>query len=509
MKKRIALRLFCLMISVLLLTACVGCANVPDEPDIKEPADTPEQPEQPEQPEKPSEPEQIDYLLSVPQRDFEQATYTILCRVDKEYEMAGEADSVSLVNEKVLARNNRVQERYNITLDYYPVAGDWSSRATFASQLAQSVAAGDDAYQMAAIYTAYGAELTTQEQFYNLREYEDHINLEAPWWSLSFNENCTVFDKLYFTTGDLSLTMWEGMHAVFFNKELAEDYGVDDLYQLVYDDEWTLEQVIEITAGLYEDDGNDLPGFEDVFGYIGQHKARPYITACDLPICERTADGGYKMVFMDEDHIDKVTYVYDLLYVLLYENDTSFDRSWLPTGAEERDIFTEDRALFFLGGLDNATEMRESEMEFGILPYPKLDENQQTYLSSTDDGLSSFAIPLSAYEPEMCALILDALAAESKTTVIPAYYDVVLQGRVAQDKESKEMLDIIREDLYFDFGFVYSYALRGGNNNNGPYAYFGDSLVRRDASFAVAYDSVRSMHEYALQELMKQFKDSK
>ena len=105
----------------------------------------------------------------------------------------------------------------------------------------------------------------------------------------------------------------------------------------------------------------------------------------------------------------------------------------------------------------------------------------------------------------MCVYILDALSAESKTSVIPAYYEVVLQGRVAQDKESKEMLDIIREDLYFDFGYVYSYAIRGNSSNYGPYAFFGDSLVRRDESFAVAYESLRGVHEYALEQLLDKF----
>ncbi len=472
--------------------------------DGKDPTDDPSIPDTPDTPTEPEQPKEIDYLLEVPQKNFEQANYTILCRQDKEYEIAVD-EAVSLVDEKIFARNNRVQERYGIMLESYPVAGDWSSRDVFIAYLTQSVAAGDDAYQLVAMYQAYGAPLTVQEQFYDLREFEDDIDLDAPWWSASFNENCTVYDKLFFTTGDLSLTMWEGMYAVFFNKELARDYGIDELYQLVYDDEWTLEAMIELTAGLYEDDGDDLESFEDVFGYVGQHSSRPYITACDLPICERTSDGGYRLVFMDEDHIDKVTDVYDTLYELLYENDTAFDRAWLPSGAKEYEIFTEDRALFFLESLDMTVELRAAEMDFGILPYPKYDENQEKYLSSTDDGLSTFAIPLSAYEPEMCVLILDALAAESKTSVIPAYYDVVLQGRVAQDKESKEMLDIIREDLYFDFGFVYSFAIKGDNTNYGPFAFFGDSLAKRDESFSVAYEPLRRVHENALELLLEKF----
>lgn len=500
MNKSTAFRLLCLTLVLLLLMAAVGCTSVPDEPEDEAPTEAPGDQETP-----PAEPEEIDYILSVLPRNFQDATYTILCREDKEYEIAGEEDSTSLVNEKIFARNNRVQERYHIALDHHPVAGNWTSRETFINHVEQSVAAGDDAYQLVAVYTAYGALMTVSEQFYDLREFEDSMQLDAPWWSSSFNENCTVNGKLYFTTGDLSLTMWEGMHAAFFNKELAQDYGIDQLYQLVYDDEWTLEAMLELTAGLYEDDGDDIVNFQDVFGYIGQHSSRPYITACALPICERDENGVYRMVFMDEDHIDKVTTVYDALYDLLYENDTAFDRALLPSGRKESEIFTEGRALFLLGGLNNATAMRAAEMDFGILPYPKYDEGQEKYLSSTDDGLSSFAIPLSAYDPNMCVYILDALSAESKTSVIPAYYEVVLQGRVAQDKESKEMLDIIREDLYFDFGYVYSYAIRGNSSNYGPYAFFGDSLVRRDESFAVAYESLRGVHEYALEQLLDKF----
>ena len=90
--------------------------------------------------------------------------------------------------------------------------------------------------------------------------------------------------------------------------------------------------------------------------------------------------------------------------------------------------------------------LRAADMQFGILPFPKYDEDQEDYYAHTYDGLSSFGIPASAQNPEMCARILDAMAAENKTSVIPAYNEIVLDNRVAQDGDSKEMLGIIIED---------------------------------------------------------------
>jgi hypothetical protein len=44
---------------------------------------------------------------------------------------------------------------------------------------------------------------------------------------------------------------------------------------------------------------------------------------------------------------------------------------------------------------------------------------------------------------ERTGQILEAMAAESKYTVLPAYYEKTLQGKYARDDDSLEMLDII------------------------------------------------------------------
>jgi hypothetical protein len=155
------------------------------------------------------------------------------------------------------------------------------------------------------------------------------------------------------------------------------------------------------------------------------------------------------------------------------------------------------------GTLDNAPALRQSEVEFGILPFPKYDEDQENYLSHSYDGLSSFGVPLCAYDPEMCGMILEALCAESSYSVIPKYYDVVLQGRLARDEESKEVLDTIRENLYFDFGFVYSGAI-GKGLAMGPFALFGDAC-QQGKQLNIAYAENESIYTTNLESIIDYF----
>ena len=45
---------------------------------------------------------------------------------------------------------------------------------------------------------------------------------------------------------------------VLFNKRLAEDYGIEDLYQTVNEGKWTIERMKNLIADLSQDlDGND------------------------------------------------------------------------------------------------------------------------------------------------------------------------------------------------------------------------------------------------------------
>ena len=67
----------------------------------------------------------------------------------------------------------------------------------------------------------------------------------------------------------------------------------------------------------------------------------------------------------------------------------------------------------------------------------------------------------------MTGAVLEAMASESHTGVIPAYYDITLRTKVTRDAESEAMLDLIFADRVFDWGdTIWCPDIRDGMFNN-------------------------------------------
>ena len=64
-----------------------------------------------------------------------------------------------------------------------------------------------------------------------------------------------------------------------------------------------------------------------------------------------------------------------------------------------------------------------------------------------------FAVPTTA-DADFSGMMLEVLAAQSVSTVSPAFYDVCLEGKSVRDNESAEILDIIFANKRFDYGLV-------------------------------------------------------
>ena len=119
-------------------------------------------------------------------------------------------------------------------------------------------------------------------------------------------------------------------------------------------------------------------------------------------------------------------------------------------------LFTNGHGLYFWMRLDNVLSMRASEVAFGILPIPKYDEAQETYLCNVSPWTTGLlAIPTTATDPSRNGLIIEALSAESKYVLQPAYYEIALKEKQTRDEESKEMLELIFNNRVFDIAEFY------------------------------------------------------
>ena len=440
-----------------------------------------------------------DYLLTLPEADYQGEVITFLCRSNKIYEIYSEQTSGDLVQDAILDRNGRIQDRYHVTIDYLDVPGTWNEQSQFLDACRKGCLTNDGDFDAIAGYLAYTSKLAMEGLFANLYSI-DTVHPQSPWWAKGYVDNNTINECLYFSIGDISLTMWEYIYAVFYNKSIGADNDIPDLYQMVLNKEWTLENFIDLTERVSTDLNGDLAFTnQDLYGLItNRHSVRTFVTSCDIPICERTDEGGYELVYYSEKLVDLYSIIEPFVnrsqsvYFSLPQDDS--DHSEMIT------MFMADQGMFMTETLETAALMRNMKSDYSILPFPLYDDLQKNYKAHAYDGLSIFAIPSSIGDrAEMTGMIMEAMCAESAYSVIPVFYDSVMSLKVARDEQSREMLGLIRDSLFFDFGFIHAVPI------GGLFQLFGDEVVNKTPSITSTYKSNEGKYLQNLADIVDQY----
>ena len=420
-----------------------------------------------------------------PKYDFGGRDYTILCRTDCAYEFISADGAADLVSDAVIKRNYGVEESCNVKLKPVDIPGTWADKDSFMNTITASVLAGDDTYQLIAGYNAYITTLVTQDCLYNL--YDTAMDFTKPWWYAGYNDNVSLFGKLYFALGDASLTMWENCEVVFFNKNLMENYDLTSPYTLVDEDKWDFDTLRAYANTVSADVNNNSTWDEtDTWGMLLYNK-RDFPVYFENPFCKKDENGKPYISLFSEG----LTNMYEKVY-RFYQVEHGAHQ-FQPDVNQQ--IFSEDRALLYQAPLRYAALFRDNESDFGIVPFPKCNPGQSRYYTTVLDKTSVFSIPASAQEPAFCAAVLDELCRQSADTVVPRYYEQTLKDKYSRDPETAGMLDIVRDSIWFDCGFVYSVSL----NYLGA---FLDVLDSDTQGVASAYAEKEQSYQAALDNLI-------
>ena len=439
--------------------------------------------------------ENRDYLLELPQMDFNGEKYSILVRTNMEYEMYTESEVGENVEDAVFRRNSRVNERYNVEIVSVPVEGEWVTQGVFSTAVTKSVTAGDCAYDLIAGYMAYTTGLATSGNFMNLLEVPG-INFENPWWTAGYIENNKIDNCLYMALGDISMTMWEYITCMYFNKQIVEDYNIENIYSLVNSGAWTYDKLMNLAKTIYSDvNSNGKLDNADKFGLtIDNNGSRVFVPASGIDFTETDSEGTLTMVMFGEKYVDLYTKTYDLLR----KKEQSIFYTETDEAAKVK-IFQENRALFMTGHLQDSEVMRGMETDFGIIPYPKYNETQDNYITIAADVASVFCLPKVVKNVEMSGMILEALCAESAHSVIPEYYETALKGKYSRDNDSAEMIDILRDTLKFDFGYVHAVVI------GSIYEMFGNQIYYSNPNITSFYEKNKKLIDKGLEKVLKAY----
>ena len=461
------LRIFAmLMVSVMMLATFASCANTSDGTGTTEPAAN-NGTAAPVVDETTSNTDSDGYLLdNLPELNFGEEI-TILAWKDvehNEFDIAYEDLSGDIVEQSLYDRNTKVEERLGVTLIFNrDVDGDADNVAAWNAYINTSVAIAAREFDIIAGYSLSMAKAASNGYLYNMLddscEYQD---FSMPWWSELLLEQATFGDALYFASGDISRNALEMMYVCYANTDLLDKYGIDNPQLLVEPGDWTYDKFFELCQGVYEDDGDGIKNCEketgDVFGYItsGIH-VDPWFYGSGATICERNADGDIvkSESFTGErvaNTLDKLTTFLDSEFGI-YTDSVFHQRAF----GQGRSLFMMDRARVS----HKVLAADYGETKFVILPCPKYDKDQENYVTVMGNPFTLYAIAADIANPAMASAFIECFASEGYRKVTPAVFELSLKTRYVDDPISGNMYDIIRANITYDIGRIFSSDLIG------------------------------------------------
>lgn len=409
------------------------------------------------------------------------------------YDCVGEMGG-DVVLDAVYNRNIAVEDRLGVKINWIAGSAEWDG---FPSEVLMMLQSGSADYDMIFEESSRLWQQSIKGYYHDLID-EEYIDLDQPWWYSDMMEESNLDNnRRFFLNGDICLTVMLLASAMYFNKGLFTDYigDVNQLYDSVLDGTWTYDKFADYCRQVYTDtNGNGETDAADIMGFRFEQWGIPNYMSMSTGLSYTTRDEeGFPVLNILSDK--SITWS-ETLYKLLYTDNISMEGS-------KQDTFIAETSLFYPGQFETAHALREVDFEYGILPYPKLDETVDYMSGAGTANGNGVAIPVSVAADKLgmlCATI-EALCSEAYRHVTPAWYDTALKIKYSAGLVDSQMVDIIYEHINCPFIMMADKELNLGSIfTNGVY---GSSS---EGSFVSYYESRSKLLEKSLERAIENYK---
>lgn len=366
-------------------------------------------------------------------------------------EVAPDEANGDVLNDTIYDRNVKLFSKYNFSIENL-YADD------VLSEVFKITAAGDDEYDVALPYFDAAAEQVSTGIFVDLNTVPN-LDLTKNYWDQNFHTSTSLAGKNFFTVGDIMVADDDVLLMILYNSDLAEDLGIENLYDAVREGRWTydlLRKYVKQSANDLDGDGKITE--DDIAGFLWAKNncLAPHLAAVNQMIFTKDKDD---LPVISSD-LDRAYKVFDILGELLDQNRYSLE--WTQFGSDQVKVITtlvsNKQVLFQNLILSQLRRLyRDVSADFGMLPMPKLDESQENYYTTIWKSFQAIAIPSTCQNLSEVGFILEALAAGSDK-LNNAYYNICLESKYTRDPESFEMIELARQNVLYDIGFIYDWG---------------------------------------------------
>ena len=431
MKKRISLILLFSILASVLLTAC---ANKPEGS-------------------KGDTGDRNPMFDSLPYHDFHGESVDFLANVSL-YSNArncfeDEELATGSIEKAVFERNSRVSEAFNVKF-----TESYETDVTSVTNLVDNlVASNDDSYDIICIPARHMLDLAASNYLYT---YDELYNLNyraGDEWIHWVNEVIQINDVNFFGFSDAMLSLYDFTHMMLFNVKVLDDFRLTSPYVHVDNGTWTYDTMYVMMRNVSVDlNDNGVYEDSDMYGYTcSAYSVLPNFWISAGATSVKKIPKGYFLFDLQKDtHFDTVYREIFRMFSgtgIWNPNSPPKDNRYYDTDL----TFQTNHALFADHTFYSISQLRDMDSDFGIVPYPKWNEDQDQYYSRVEAGTKTWGV-LYMQDPLLTGTVIEALSLDAHENLLHTYYDVTLQLKLTRDDKSIEMLDLIRDTMTYDPG---------------------------------------------------------
>ena len=383
----------------------------------------------------------LSYLDHIGIEDMDGYNFRIYCRTGGNMltDQWAEEENGDIINDAIYRRNETVKSLFNIDITATVASENKAADAM------NTILAGDDQFDIILPHSRTAFQYAIQDTLVNFNEVKT-IDLTKEWWSKDIVDSANINGHLYVLDGDIQTHRLEYGFTMYFNKRIFDELGLDYPYQKALNGEWTFDEFAKLVKQGSKDLNGDglMKPDDDQFGYHTWPMFGPI---------EVLYTGGQRIYSKNAKGIPALTLnspktveIFSKFFNLTNTEDVLLD-------SNAGDIFTEGRAMFHDTGLGSAKSMRSMNDDFGILPWPKFTKDDK-YATVINGHASLVVMPITVPDYQKTGKIIEALCAVGNREVIPAFYEVSLKTKFSRDYESEKMIDLVRESLIYDIGYI-------------------------------------------------------
>ena len=489
MKRILALILACLMLATMFIS-CAKDEPVDDNNEYVPPKDDPY--------EKDDLPSTLNYGGE---------TITMLYWSDNlhkdEFEITEPSDD--MVANASYKRNRTVEQRLKIKFEYVSTPGNTNNTQAFVQFLDRDVFSGACEYDIFGCYGLTTASCATAGLCNDLKSYE-YLDFHKPWWPERLEEEATINRKLYFASGDIATSYLYEMYMIYYNTDMITEYKFDtDPLTYAINGTWTWDKFYTYCAAVGANDANSNQTVDDndKYGFIAEIGTLcPIFFSTDLKMFAHDRTGGISVA--EECFSTKAdTFISDFNSFLHTSGTALF---YELTDNKVKDFFANGNTLFMINraAVAKTTLAVKEGLNYGILPMPKYNEEQESYVSTLANGFSLYGISMGVDKEEgrgdMCSAVLECLASESYRQISPVLFETVMKLRYSPNAQSSQVYDIVRSTVQFDLSRIFHKALESI-----PQSLFKNTIRDNKSWAAQATSSTRTLNRLIEDVIMSAF----